>query len=63
MNGHDNTGLCSAVNVNRALLDGAEQKMFDTRKGPVNEETLRKFLHRAVEGDWVKKGSIANAKR
>jgi len=53
----------SSVNVSPALLDGAEQKMFDTRKGPVSEETFRKFLHRAVEGDWVKKGSIANAKR
>jgi len=63
MNGHDNTGLFSSVNVSPALLDGAEQKMFDTRKGPVSEETFRKFLHSAVQGDWVKKGSIANAKR
>ena len=37
--------------------------MFETKKGPVNADTLRKFLHRAVDGNWVKNGSIANAKR
>ena len=63
MNAYDNTGLFSGVNVNRTLLDSAEKKMFDTRKGPVDEEALRKFLHRAVAGNWVKNGSIANAKR
>jgi len=63
MNAYDNTGLFSSVNVNRALLDSAEKKMFDTRKGPVDEEAFRKFLHRAVEGNWVKNGSIANATR
>lgn len=63
MNAYDNRGLFSGVNVNRALLDSAEKQMFDTQKGPVNEETLRKFVHRAVAGNWVKNGSIANAKR
>jgi hypothetical protein len=63
MNAYDNTGLFSGVDVNRALLDSAEKQMFDTRKGPVNEEAFRKFLHRAVAGNWVKNGSIANAKR
>ena len=63
MNAYDNTGLFSGVNVNRTLLDSAEKQMFDTQKGPVNEEAFRKFLHRAVAGNWVKNGSIANAKR
>ena len=36
--------------------------MLGTKKGPVDADTLRKFLHRAVDGNWVKKGSIANAK-
>jgi hypothetical protein len=63
MNAYDNTGLFSAVKVNRALLDSDEKKMFDTRKGPVNAEAFRKFLHRAVEGNWVKNGSVANATR
>jgi len=62
MNAYDNRGLFSGVTVNRALLDSAEKAMFDTQKGPVNEEAFRKFLHRAVAGNWVKNGSIANAK-
>jgi hypothetical protein len=62
-NAFDNSGLFAGVNVNRALLDRTEQQMFDTKKGPVNEETFRKFLHRAIEGNWVKNGSIANGKR
>ena len=64
MNAHDNAGsLPQRDGRTAALLDSAEQQMFDTKKGPVNEDTLRKFLHRAVDGNWVKKGSIANAKR
>jgi hypothetical protein len=62
MNAFDNATLFHDVKVNRGLLDDSEQTMFDTRHGPVNEETFRKFLHRAVEGNWVKNGSIANAK-
>ena len=63
MNAYDNTALFAGVNINRALLGSAEQQMFDTKKGPVNEQTFRKFLHRAVEGNWTKNGSMTNAKR
>jgi hypothetical protein len=63
MNGYGNETLFSGVRVNRGLLDASEQKMFDTGKGPVDAETLQKFLHRAVDGNWVRNGSIANAKR
>jgi hypothetical protein len=63
MNGYDNGTLFHNVQVNRSLLDAQEQKMFDTQHGPVDEETFRRFLHRAVEGNWVKNGSITNAKR
>jgi len=63
MNAYDNAGLFAGVNVDRTLLDNAERSMFDTRKGAVDETTFRKFLHRAVEGDWTKKGSISNGKR
>jgi hypothetical protein len=62
MNGYDNATLFRGVRVNRGLLDASEQKMFDTKKGPVNADTLRRFLHRAVDGNWVKNGSISNAK-
>lgn len=63
MNAYENTGLFSSVQVNRALLDSDEKKLFDTRTGPVDADAFRKFLHRAVEGNWVRNGSIANAKR
>lgn len=61
MNAYDNATLFRDVKVNRGLLDSAEQRMFDTRKGPVDAATLSKFLHRAVKGNWVKNGSISNA--
>lgn len=63
MNGYENVGLFSGVKVNRGLLDASQQAMFDTKKGPVNADAFRRFLHRAVDGNWVKNGSIANAKR
>jgi hypothetical protein len=63
MNNAGNETLFTGVRVNRGLLDASEQKMFDTKKGPVDANTLQKFLHRAVDGNWIKNGSIANAKR
>jgi hypothetical protein len=63
MNSYENATLFAGVRVNRGLLDASEQKMFDTKRGPVDADTLQKFLHRAVDGNWVKNGSIANAKR
>ena len=63
MNAYENTGLFGQVRVNRALLDASEQQMFDTKSGPVDAVTFQKFLHRAVKGNWVKNGSLANAKR
>jgi hypothetical protein len=62
MNGNENVGLFSGVHVKSGLLDSSEQQMFDTKKGPVKADTFRRFLHRAVDGNWVKNGSIANAK-
>jgi len=62
MNGYDNVGLFTGVQVNRGLLDSSEQELFDTTKGPVNSDVLQRFLHRAVDGNWVQHGSIANAK-
>ncbi len=63
MNGYNNATLFTGVRVNPGLLDASEQQMFDRKKGPANADTLRKFLHRAVEGNWLKNGSIANEKR
>jgi hypothetical protein len=63
VNTHENASLFRNVKVNRALLSGSERKMFDAKKGPVDAQTLSRFLHRAVDGNWIQKGSIAHAKR
>ena len=63
LNAYDNASLFSNVKVNRALLNASERSMFDTKKGAVDARTLSRFLHRAVDGKWVQRGSIANAKR
>lgn len=62
MNAYDNSSLFSGVRARAGLLDASEQEMFATKKGPVDADTFRRFLHRAVDGNWVKNGSIANAK-
>jgi hypothetical protein len=48
VNAYDNVGLFSNVEIDRAKLSADEQKMFDAKKGPVNSDTLRSFLRRAV---------------
>ncbi len=63
LNAHDNASLFRNVKVNRGLLSSAERAMFDSKKGAADAKTLSKFLHRAVDGNWVQKGSIANEKR
>jgi|SRR5688572_16571518 hypothetical protein len=63
LNAHDNASLFRDVKVDRGLLSTAERDMFESQKGPADAKTLSKFLHRAVDGNWVQKGSIANEKR
>jgi hypothetical protein len=63
INAYDNASLFSNVKVNRGLLTASERSLLDTSKGSVDARTLSRFLHRAVDGNWVQNGSIANAKR
>ncbi len=63
MNSYDNAGLFKNIKVDRGVLDSAESEMFATQGGPVDAETLRKFLHRAVDGQWVQNGRISNERR
>jgi len=62
VNSNDNAALFAGVRVKPGLLDTSEQQMFGTKKGPVDADTFRKFLHRAVKGNWVKNGSLTNAR-
>jgi hypothetical protein len=49
VNAYDNVGLFSNVQIDRSQLSADEQKMFDAKNGPVNAETLRSFLRRAID--------------
>jgi len=49
VNAYDNVGLFSNVAIDRSKLSADEQKMFDARNGPVNADTLRNFVRRAVD--------------
>lgn len=62
VNSNDNAALFAGVRVKPGVLDADEQQMFSTKKGPVDADTFRKFLHRAVSGNWVKNGSLSNAR-
>ena len=48
VNSYDNVGLFSNVKIDRTKLTRDEQKMFDAKNGPVNADTLRSFIRRAV---------------
>ena len=63
MSAHDNRGLFQDVKINRALLDESERHMLETREGPVDAATFRKFLHHAVDGNWVNNGSMGHDQR
>jgi hypothetical protein len=49
VNSFDNVGLFSNVQIDRTKLSADEQKMFDAKNGPVNADTLRSFLRRAID--------------
>jgi hypothetical protein len=48
VNAYDNAGLFANVAIDRAKLSGDEQQMFNAKNGPVNADTLRNFVRRAV---------------
>lgn len=60
VNAFDNAGLFSNVQIDRSRLTADEQKMFDAKNGPVNAETLRNFLRRAID-QKLTPGSATNA--
>jgi hypothetical protein len=48
VNAYDNAGLFANVAIDRSKLSADEQQMFNGRNGPVNADTLRNFVRRAV---------------
>lgn len=63
LNGYENVGLFRNVKVAGGVLNDKERAMFETKKGAVDEGTLRGVLHRAVNEQWVEQGRIGNAQR
>jgi len=60
VNGYDNVGLFSNVEVDRSQLNAEENRMFDAKNGPVNADTLRGFVRRLVNRN-VNAGSSTDA--
>jgi hypothetical protein len=60
LNAYDNVGLFLNVQVDRSKLSAEENRMFDARNGPVNADTLRRFVRRVVN-QGVKAGSNTDA--
>ncbi len=54
LNAYDNVGLFQNVEIDRSRLTAEEQKMFDAKNGPVNADTFRTFVRRAVRGDLTR---------
>ena len=53
VNAFDNVGLFQNVQIDRSQLTADEKKMFDAKNGPVNADTFRNFVRRAVRGDFI----------
>jgi hypothetical protein len=48
VNAYDNAGLFANAAIDRTKLSADEQQMFNAKNGPVNADTLRNFVRRAV---------------
>lgn len=51
-NGIDNLDLFKDAVADEAMLDDAEVKMLQQKKGPVQKDTLISFVNKAVENGW-----------
>jgi hypothetical protein len=61
LNAYDNVGLFQNAQLDRSRLTANEKKMFDAKNGPVDADTFRSFVRRAVRGDLTK--GISDAAR
>ena len=48
-NAHDNAGLFANTAIDRSRLTPKERGLFEAKGGPVNADTLRSFLRRAIK--------------
>lgn len=48
----NNLGLFTDLNLNPAQLSSAEQKMLESKEGPLNTELFKGFVKKAVQQSW-----------
>lgn len=58
-----NVGLFENVEVDQKSLNDKDKRLFATRKGAVNADSLLSFVRKAVKGRWVEGGKLRHAKK
>jgi len=59
----NNAGLFDGVQVDQTLLGDTEKRLMATKTGAVNSQGFVSLLKQAVNGKWVEKGQMKNAKQ
>jgi len=59
----NNAGLFKNVQINPTLLQSHEQRAMLTGTGPVNVNAFKSLIRKAVQNQWVEKGSMRNAEK
>jgi hypothetical protein len=57
----DNLGLFNGVTVDPSLLNDNDKRLFATKKGAVNVDSLLSFVRRAVNDKWIERGKMRRA--
>lgn len=61
-NQFNNAGLFDGVQIDQTLLDDAGKRVMATKGGAVNAISFKSLVKQAVDGHWVEKGKMKNAK-
>lgn len=61
--GFNNVGLFENVEVDQKELNDRDKRVFATKRGPVNAESLLSVVRKAVKGRWVEGGKLRHAKK
>lgn len=57
----ENVGLFENVAVDKTMLTNNDKRLFATKKGAVNAESLTSFVRRAVNDKWIERGKMRRA--
>jgi hypothetical protein len=58
----NNAGLFEGVQIDSSLLGDTEKRVMATKKGPMNAQGFVSLVKQAVNGKWIEKGKMKNAK-